>query len=115
MANDSEGCPGSYSIYFQEPAELCLPDCVPVSPGTVYFGARLKGGVSGGYIRLRFWTDKDCSVGYDTTIWDWPQPTDWTQVSTSYNLPAGTQSAQLCFGAWDQYMDEFFINTSDNF
>jgi hypothetical protein len=115
---DSDGCPESGSVYISGSSDSDPYQCIStVTPGRQYYvGLRSRGGVPGGMIRIYYFTGAGCT-GTQTTTDDPfhfatpPDNTTWVSYSGGFVPPAGTASARFAVWAWDQWLDQMYVNT----
>lgn len=115
---DADGCPESGSVYINGSSDSDPYQCInSVTPGkTYYVGLRTRGGNPGGMIRIYYFTGSNCSGSQTTTEDPFhfstpPDNTTWTSYSGGFTPPAGTGSARFAVWAWDQWLDQMYVNT----
>ena len=91
-------------------------ECIPLTPGAYYFGGKFKGGSTGNFWRVRFFTGANCT-GNNENVFDFflTGYTDWQAAWQSFTVPAGTVSANVYFLGLGQYFDQMYINTVNQF
>ena len=117
LAADSEGCPGSNSVYVDND-ESDPEQCVPLTGGTAYyFGGKFKGGYAGNDFHLTFFTGANCSGGTDISTMELSLEgsTDWSPLWMDLVAPAGTKSVEVGFYGMQQYIDQLYLNTANQF
>lgn len=116
LAADSENCSGSNSVYVDN-SEADPEQCVPLTGGTAYyFGGKFKGGYAGNFVRLRFFTGDNCtSTGDNTLDLNLVGSTDWAPLWMDLVAPSGTKSVLVGFYGMQQYYDQLYLNTANQF
>ena len=115
LAADSEGCSGSNSVYVDN-SETDPEQCVPLTAGTYYFGGKFKGGVAGNFFRLRFFTGDNCTGTGDNTLdLNLVGSTGWATLFMDVVAPSGTASVRVDFYGMQQYFDQLYLNTANQF
>jgi hypothetical protein len=116
LVADSEGCSGSNSVYVEND-EADPEQCVPLTGGKgYYFGGKFKGGVAGSFFRLRFFTGPNCTGAGDSTLdLNLVGSTDWAPLFMDLVAPAGTTSVRVGFYGMQQYFDQLYLNTANQF
>lgn len=116
LGADSEGCSGSNSGYVDND-EADPEQCVPLTGGTAcYFGGKFKGGYAGNFFRLRFFTGDNCTGTGDNTLdLNLVGSTDWAPLWMDLVAPTGTKSVQVGFYGMQQYFDQLYLNTANQF
>jgi len=114
---DSDGCAESGSVYSDGSGENDPVQCFPVTAGkTYYVGLRSRAGIAGGQIRFHFWGGINCTGSIINTAVpiDFGTPSDnttWVSYDGySFTPPAGTVSADLSIYAWNQWLDQIYVN-----
>ncbi len=118
LAADSEGCSGSNSVYVDND-EDAPQQCVTLTGGTAptyYFGGQFKGGYTGNFFRLRFFTGANCTGTSDNTLnLDLVGSPDWAPLSMYFVAPSGTASVRVGFYGMQQYFDQLYLNVANQF
>jgi hypothetical protein len=116
LAADSEGCSASNSAYVDND-EASPQQCVPLTGGRAYyFGGKFMGGNSGNDFHLDFYTGANCTGSLiNGVIMYLAGSTGWAPVSTSFVTPSGTTSVLVGFYGMQQYLDQLYVNTSNQF
>jgi hypothetical protein len=120
LAPDSEGCSGSNSVYVDND-EAAPQQCVTLTGGTTptyYFGGKFKGGYAGNDFHLNFFTGANCT---GTEIADTMLTlylvgsTDWAPAWMDLVVPSNAASVMVGFYGMQQYIDQLYLNTANQF
>lgn len=117
LTTDSESCSGSKAAIV---TSGCQPSqCVPVSNGTYFVGAKFKQDTNPGaahYFQLVFYSDDDCTddVGADGSP-EGAATTSWTILKDTINVPSGVHSAMVQIWCNQAQVDQVYFGTSDQF
>jgi hypothetical protein len=114
---DSDGCPESGSVYIDGSSEGDPVQCLPaVTPGKQYYvGLRSRGGNPGGMIRIHYWSGPNCTGTIISTEDPFhfstpPDNTSWLPYNGGFTPPGGTVSADFAVFAWNQWLDQMYVN-----
>lgn len=116
---DADGCPESGSVYINGSSDSDPYQCIsPVTPGRQYYvGLRSRGGIPGGMIRIYYFSGAGCTGTQMASTDDPfhfstpPDNTTWVSYSGGFSPPAGAASARFAVWAWDQWLDQMYVNT----
>ena len=116
LAADSEGCSGSNSVYVDND-EAAPQQCVALTGAPPhYFGGRFKGGYAGNFFRLAFFTGANCTgTQLSTSDLRLVGSTDWAPLWTDVVVPSGATSVFVGFYGLQQYLDQLYLNTANQF
>ena len=112
---DSEGCSNSKAVY-SENAENDPSQCIPLTPGSYWFGGQFKGGQTGNFFRIRFHTQANCG-GSAQDVFDFflQGSADWSPIFQQFTVPAGTVSVNVSFFGLGQYLDQLYLSPFNQF
>ena len=121
---DADGCPESGSVYVNGSSEGDPIQCFPVTALWSYnVGVRSRAGRPGGQVRFHFYSGANCTG----SIVDTQSPISFSSVSPddmtwssfygySFTAPSTAVSADFFVYAWDQWLDQMYVNhTADRF
>jgi hypothetical protein len=119
LAADSEGCPGSNSV-FVSGSGTALEQCVPVDDFRTYgFGGRFKGSAPPCAIWFYFFDGPNCTGnvvsfpdGWDHWALDLPATSQWLPSSGSFHPPTGARSAQIASQLMSTYVDQLWVTSN---
>jgi hypothetical protein len=114
---DSDGCSESGSFYVNGSTDGDPSQCFPVTPGVLYYvGLRSRAGNPGGQIRFNFWGGVNCTGSIVDTLSpiSFSAPSDNTTWFSydgySFTAPGSAVSATLAVYAWNQWLDQLYVN-----
>lgn len=119
LSADSDGCSASNSIYCGLGGDQRDPrQCITLPAGIYYFGGKFKGGDNTGenQITIDFYDGPGCT-GNNFNEWQYylVQTSDWVQGWSSFTAPSGSVSALVGVITSYQYLDQLYVNSSNQF
>jgi hypothetical protein len=120
LAADSEGCSASNSIYCDRGGDQRDPrQCIPLAAGTTYyFGGRFMGGLdeNGDKVTIDFYDGAGCTGNsFDEWQYELPVSAYWFWGVGVFTAPSGTASGLVGVISSYQYLDDLYVNTSNQF
>ena len=119
LSTDSDGCTASNSIYCDLGGDQRDPrQCIPLAAGTYYFGGKFKGGGNtyGNKVTIDLYDAGGCT---GNNLYEWQyflsENADWVQGWGVFAAPSGTASALVGVIASYQYLDQLYVNTTNQF
>jgi hypothetical protein len=117
LTADSDLCPASNSGFIDN-SENDPQQCISLAPGTYFWGGRFNGGPneSGNFMRIHFSSLPNCADLLGTHDLRIPGGlSTWISLSESFTAPPGTTSASVGVYGLQQYFDQLFVSTSNQF